>query len=255
MKIALVADIHGNSIGLDLVLADIENHNVDGYWFLGDYCTVGYDPVGVLERITKLPNAIFIRGNADRYVAQNTYPEPTLDKVRENFDFIHAYAEVRASFGWVRGAVTQAGWLTWLQALPLEQRVTLPDGTTVLLVHALPEHDDSKIGFHPKTPDDTLAEWSKHCVEEVILVGHTHRHDERLVAGKHWFNPGSVGNPLTEGLPARYGILEADEQGYTLTHHKIDYDVQQVIDAIHQANAPGKEYVISFYTGRRMIGL
>ena len=41
---------------------------VDGYWVLGDLCAIGYDPAGVLDRLAALPNALFVRGNADRYV-------------------------------------------------------------------------------------------------------------------------------------------------------------------------------------------
>ena len=38
MRIAILADIHGNQIGLEAVLAELDSKNVDGYWFLGDYC-------------------------------------------------------------------------------------------------------------------------------------------------------------------------------------------------------------------------
>lgn len=63
MRIALISDIHGNSIALDAVLADIEARGgVDAYWLLGDFSAMGHDPVGVLERVTKLPNAVFTRG-------------------------------------------------------------------------------------------------------------------------------------------------------------------------------------------------
>ena len=61
-RIALLADIHGNSLALDAVLAHIQAQGgVDDYWVLGDLCAIGYDPVGVLERLSALPNAIFIR--------------------------------------------------------------------------------------------------------------------------------------------------------------------------------------------------
>ena len=67
MRLAILSDIHGHAIALDAVLDDIEqNGGVDGYWFLGDYAAIGANPVKVLERITTLPNATFIRGNTDR---------------------------------------------------------------------------------------------------------------------------------------------------------------------------------------------
>ena len=34
MRIAILADIHGNQFGLEAVLADIAPKDVDAYWFL-----------------------------------------------------------------------------------------------------------------------------------------------------------------------------------------------------------------------------
>jgi len=41
MRLALLSDVHGNTIALDAVLADIEqNGGVDGYWVLGDLVAI-----------------------------------------------------------------------------------------------------------------------------------------------------------------------------------------------------------------------
>jgi predicted phosphodiesterase len=73
MKIAVLNDIHGNSIALDAVLKDI-GKDVDKFLFLGDYAAIGHDPVGVFQRVNRLPNSVFIRGNTDRYLTTPTYP-------------------------------------------------------------------------------------------------------------------------------------------------------------------------------------
>src|SRR6266702_2533265 len=85
MRIALLSDIHGNPIALDAVLSDImAQGGVDRYWVLGDFSVMGYDPVGVLERVTKLPNVSFLCGNHDRYTITGERPGPTLEQAREN---------------------------------------------------------------------------------------------------------------------------------------------------------------------------
>ncbi len=77
MKNALLSDIHGNSVELDAVLEDIKSQgDVDAYWILGDLVAIGPDPVGVLQRLSILPNARFIRGNTDRYVVTGDRPHP-----------------------------------------------------------------------------------------------------------------------------------------------------------------------------------
>ena len=71
MRVALLADIHGNSIALHNVLQDIQSiGGVDEYWFLGDFAAIGDDPLGVLEQIASLSRAHFIRGNTDRYICR-----------------------------------------------------------------------------------------------------------------------------------------------------------------------------------------
>ena len=81
MRIALLSDIHGNPLALDAVLADIAAQGgVDTYWVLGDFSSLGYDPVGVLERVTALPNASFTRGNHDRYTVTGERPGPMLEQ-------------------------------------------------------------------------------------------------------------------------------------------------------------------------------
>lgn len=80
MRIALISDIHGNPIALDAVLDDIESiGGADEHWVLGDIVALGHDPAGVLERLTALPNPMFIRGNTDRYVVTGERPPPSHD--------------------------------------------------------------------------------------------------------------------------------------------------------------------------------
>ena len=80
MRIAILSDIHGNSIALDAVLGDLERRGgADQHWLLGDLVAMGPDPIGVLERITALPNASFVRGNTDRYLVTGERPPPTIE--------------------------------------------------------------------------------------------------------------------------------------------------------------------------------
>ena len=65
MTIVAIADIHGNSIALDAVLADSKRFKPDHYLFLGDHVAFGYNPDGVLRQIADIPNTTYIRGNTD----------------------------------------------------------------------------------------------------------------------------------------------------------------------------------------------
>jgi predicted phosphodiesterase len=249
VRIALLSDIHGNPLALDAVLADIQaKGGVDGYWILGDLCAIGYDPVGVLERITALPNATVIRGNADRYVTTGERPPPTLEQTIETPALISIFADVAGSFGWTQGYLEARGWLDWLKKLPLENRLVLPDGTRVLLVHAAPGTDDG-YGLNPSLDADELNTAIADSGAALICVGHFHLPLDRRLKGQHVINPGSVSNNYAPDLRAAYAVLSASENGYQVAYHRVDYDRQAAIEATRRSSNPGSEFIIRCLEG------
>jgi predicted phosphodiesterase len=184
VRLALLSDLHGNPIALDAVLADIEadGGGVDGYLVLGDLVAIGYDPAGVLQRLVGLPGARFVQGNTDRYVVSGQRPYPTFAHVAADTTLIPRLVEVAHSFAWTQGVLTSAGWLDWLAALPLEQRLDLPDGTRVLATHVAPGQDDGA-GIHPALSDAELSALVGGASADMVCAGHTHWPLDRTVDG------------------------------------------------------------------------
>lgn len=250
MRIALLADIHGNSIALDAVLADIQRRGgVDAYWILGDLCAIGHDPAGVLDRLSALPNALYVRGNADRYVFTGELPDPSFEQVRANPDLIPLLAEVVGSFNWTKGCLTGRGWLGWLAALPTEQRLTLPDGTRVLLVHSTPDSDEGH-GFNPALSDHILRAKTDQIDADLICVGHFHLPMDRRLDGVRVVNPGPVSNNFAPDLRAAYAILSADPDGYAIQFHRAAYNLEAAKEAVRQSGNPGAPYQLRFLDGQ-----
>jgi predicted phosphodiesterase len=251
MRIAIFSDIHGNSIALDAVLADIQSQGgVDEYWILGDLVAIGHDPIGVMERLTKLPNAHFIRGNTDRYVVTGEHPEPHIEDVRADISKLPRMLEVARSFNWTKGAVTATGWLEWLATLPLEKRMTLPNGTRLLGIHATHNKDDG-YGMMPDLSDDELWAMFEGCEADLVCVGHTHTPQDRTVNSVRIINLGSISNQFAPNVCASYVLLEADQSGYHLEHRNVEYDRDAVIEAICKARHPAADYVTRFMRGER----
>ena len=99
MRTAIFSDMHGNITALEAVLADIEGSKaVDEYWILGDIVALGPAPIEVLERLTTLPYARFIRGNIDRYVYTGDRPPPTFDEALASLRKVQVLAEVAGTF-------------------------------------------------------------------------------------------------------------------------------------------------------------
>lgn len=98
--------------------------------------------------------------------------------------------------------MASAGWLAWLEALPLEQRLTLPDGARVLLVHASPGNDDDE-RIWPNRADAELQSVLAESEADVVCVGHTHWVMDRRVNNIRLINPGSISNPVSSDLSAK----------------------------------------------------
>jgi predicted phosphodiesterase len=249
MKLAFIADIHGSSIGLDAVLADIRaRHKVDGYWLVGDYCSGGPDPLGVLERIIKLPNARFIGGNADSRLVNGGQLYPTFDEARQRTELLPLLVNMRSALSWTIGAVANSNWLNWIANLPLEQRLRLPDGTKMLMVHASPGRNSGD-ALHPGLSDARLAALGAGCEDGLIVVGHTHIPCQRHVGPHHWVNPGSVGQPMSGDPRACYAILDADKSGYVFTFYRVDYDREAVLAMARERHYPFVQDMEEYFAG------
>jgi diadenosine tetraphosphatase ApaH/serine/threonine PP2A family protein phosphatase len=51
-------------------------------------------------------------------------------------------------------------------------------------------------------------------------------------------NPGSVGQPHDEDPRAPYSILDLDSMA--VEEHRVEYDIERVIDAVAEADLPAK---------------
>ena len=254
MRIAILSDIHGNCVALDAVLTDIganAQEAVDEYWILGDMAAAGAQPLAVMERLKGLPNARFVRGNSERYLTTGARPLATPVEELTDLSLLPAYVGVLESFAWTAGAMAAAGHLPFMLDLPLEQRLTLPGGSRVLLVHASPGRDDGH-GFLPRYSDEEMGERLEGCEADLLCVGHTHWPQSFRLNGVHVINPGSVGNPLIPSLRATYAILEADESGYRVQHRAVDYDRKLAERKAWEVRHPQAEFISGFLRGERV---
>lgn len=256
MRYALFADIHGNPIALDAVLADIEvQGGVDGYWVLGDIAPLGHDPAGAIERLVGLPQACFLQGNGDRYITTGALPRAALRNAVGDEARVQELVTGAKGLAWTQGYVTAAGQLDWLTALPTEQRTVLPDGTRMLAVHGIPGDDET--GITPTATDTELQHWLNGCAADLVFVAHTHWPLDRLLpATEHTsslrvVNVGSVSNPIVPDLRASYALLDVHPSGHEIRLRSVPYDVGAVLAAIDRSQHPSTAFIRSYFLGER----
>ena len=243
-----MSDVHGNRQALEAVVADGMASGVDAWWVLGDLVAIGPDPVSTLELLANLPSAEFCGGNTDRYVLTGDRPPPHAVDVRADPSLLDLMVAVESSFSWTRGALAAHGWLDWLRALPFDVRLTLPDGTRALGVHASPTRDDGP-GVTPHRDEDELASELADADASLLFAGHTHQPTDRVVAGGRVVNGGSVSNPITDDLRAAYAILHADRHGHAVEHRRVAYDRAAFLERVRASGHPQHDYIASFQRG------
>ncbi|RWB58932.1 metallophosphoesterase family protein [Mesorhizobium sp.] len=248
MRIAVLADIHGNVLALDAVLDDLERRGgADLIVNLGDCVSGPLWPRETMERLEAL-NLPTVRGNHDRRVAEDP-----------------AGADMWPSDRYARERLTAAQ-REALFALPL----TLEIAPGVVVFHARPDHDEKYLadaivdGQLVRAPVAAIKRRLKSLDPacRIALCGHSHRNELiRIPGGPVIFNPGSVGCPAydddtppahvsEQGSPyARYGIIELDEarRADRFEAIAVDYDHEAAAKQAEQAGR--QEWAHALRTG------
>jgi predicted phosphodiesterase len=212
--LAVLYDIHGNLTALEAVIADAESAGATGYFLGGDYCLIGGEPAGVLERLEKLPaDTLWIRGNTERWVHEPEAIDVPVDAIRDAALF-------------VRGAIGKPA-VDDLAALPdLLTEVPHAGAEMTIFCHASPGSD--MIGFTDRPAEGDGAAASNPYEANTIVCGHTHVQFAREVGVVQVVNPGSVGLPFDGDERAAYALLHEDG---SFDLRRVDYDVDAAIAA------------------------
>lgn len=246
MRIAVLADIHGNAEALEAVIADLGRTVPDKVVNLGDCLSGPLWP----ERTAKLLRELdwpTVRGNHDRVVAVGNVPAANRT---DHFTQNDLSAES----------------LAWLRALPAT--LELDDGA-ILLCHGTPARDDVYLTEEVAGESTRLAAEPDIAARlgdtaaRLVCCGHTHI--PRLVrlpgCGRTVLNPGSVGLPgysddtpaphkVETGSPhARYAIIDGDAGDWRFEMRAIAYDWERAAREAENNGRPdwGRSLRTGFY--------
>ena len=234
MRFAAIADVHGNHLALEAVLADIRAQGIEEIVNLGDMASGPLDARQTMDALMAI-DAVHVRGNHDCWLIDRPF-----DKMGS----------------WERCAFPQldAGHLDWLRQVPPTQIFR----NQVFLCHATPS-DDNTYWLETVTPDgsvrmsalDAIEKEAKGISQSLILCGHTHiARAVRLSDGRLVVNPGSVGGPgfrhsdpyphlIEAGTPdARYAILELVSASWRVTFRHVTYDHEAMAALARQNGQP-----------------
>ncbi len=226
--LALVSDIHGNSLALHAVLDDTRAQHVDATYCLGDLVGYGADPHGVIDLI-RASGVQSILGNYDEGVAWETrdcgcfYPDEEARRIGD------------ASYAYTVAEVTADG-KAYLRSLPRELHVALAD-KKVHLVHGSPRRISEYLLRDRE--ERTFLRLAEAETDDVLCFGHTHDPWFRWYGGKLFVNAGSVERPKDGDPRAAYVILSALPGGpIEVEIRRVVYDVEAAARAVIAAGLP-----------------
>jgi predicted phosphodiesterase len=218
-RVAALYDVHGNLTALEAVLAEVDRLGIERIVVGGDLAW-GPQPAETVALLMRLgPRAKFIRGNADREVADRHGTAQGLPP------------EIAAINVWCADKLSPSQ-RAFLATLPERLTIEIPQLGSVLFCHGSPRSDEDPIRID--TSEETIAAWVQDAREPTIVCGHTHAPFDREAAGKRIVNAGSVG--LQYGVGACWALLGPDVE-----LRRTPYDVELAVSRIARSGVPDSE--------------
>ncbi len=226
MKVAIISDIHANTLALEATLNQIETFNADKIFCLGDILMAGYDPNGTAKIITELKNLEIIQGNTDKMVA--CFSQDLLEKAKNKFPCMGYALEDDLK-------IIDEKYKNFVRNLPENKYIEI-NGLKIQLVHGSPRQQDENI--YPNMPISEVEKMVENSNADLILCGHTHLPcGYSLNSGKTVVNVGSIGRSMTEDKMPYWAMLEiADDGTFQIEHKSVKYDNKKVSELIKNRN-------------------
>jgi putative phosphoesterase len=234
-RIAVLSDIHGNSIALEAVQKELKREKPDFVLVAGDLVLNGPDPNGAIDALRALEadGGFIVSGNTDIAVA--------------DFDYGAAFPQYQDG---VPEAITAAAeWahdelgdeqLAWLRRLPAERRIRAGEDQLVLVVHASPGSQTR--GFDQALDANVIFERAAATDARVICVGHTHLPEVRDLGWKVIVNSGSAGYVFDGDPTASWAMVTVEGTEVSAQIRRTEFDVLTVANAISARGLPGDVY-------------
>jgi predicted phosphodiesterase len=226
LRVAALADVHGNAPALEAVLREVRTVGVDAVVFCGDL-TWGPLPNETLALVRALDvPAHFVRGNADRSVG-------VVGGERGEW-LARAHGEEATRF---------------VNAFAPRVVLEVDELGPTRFVHGSPRSDEECVT--PETPIERVREFTGGIPERVLVTAHVHVSYDRHIDDVRLVGPGSVGRPYEGERGARWALLGPDvELRRTQYDHEaaaelyrasgipqLDDDLQMLLEPITRAEA------------------
>lgn len=213
MRIAFLADIHGNLPAFETALEHVAQQHIDQIILVGDI-VVGSPQSAACWQLAHSLHIPIVRGNHERYVGH--YGTEHADP---------AWADPQ--YGPVHWAVAQFSPDERQRFMELPFSYQSEEFPGMMVLHSSMRNDRDSLA--PYTSDAELEHLFAGCDQPVIIRAHNHVCQLRQWGERRIITCGSVGLPLDGKASAQYLIMELRHSGWYVQHQSVDYDLQATL--------------------------
>jgi putative phosphoesterase len=218
MRVAALADVHGNAVALEAVLAELEREQPDLIVSCGDL-TWGPLPLETVALLEPWRDRIrFVGGNSERELVERVLVDSEIAR------WEHAQHDAAE-----------------LQAYLSRTEPTVPVGVEglgrTLFCHGSPRSDEECVTV--ETPSERVAEFTGGVDADCVVTAHTHMQYDRRVGETRLLNPGSVGLPYEPEPGSAYWAL----LGPDVELRRTPYDLEAAVERLRAGGMPSFERI------------
>lgn len=230
MRVAILADIHGNLPACEAVFEDIARTSPDFIVAAGDIALRGAHPAEVVDLVFDKCNSVLM-GNTDCYIGGNylggAYREPD-----------HWKSDLLA---WTRDQLGSER-VKKLAGLDFSVRCTPRKGQDLFVCHANPKNLEDSLD--PTLDEATLKRYLHNLDAAAVAFGHLHFPYRRRVGRVLIADVASAGIPRDGDLRPAWGLFTFTPKGWRVQIRRVRYPVRKATQALTARRVPGGPLLI-----------
>ena len=231
MRIAVMADIHGNRAALETCVAEARRRGAEEYLFLGDYLGEMAYPektLELLETLRKEAPCTFIRGNKENY---------WIDRLKgANPDWV--WESGSSSTGILKYVYDrlEEKQIRWFEEMPIAKTMVYPGLPPFVICHGSPR----KVNESMREDYPYIDELAAGLETELTVCGHFHIQSVYSRNGHRVINPGAVGVALRCGGQTQFMMLCGKDGQWEENLITLPYDREKAIREMEEEGLPEK---------------
>lgn len=236
MRIAIISDVHANSLALEAVYADVQSQRIDEVVFLGDLVMTGPRPRETYSLMKEINPVVWLQGNTDNWILAIHDDFVPLNEKEKHILRLNDFACMQL------GTVEKQE----LTAKPISQAINL-GGLDFTFCHGTPASFSQ--GILPDMPQAELETIAASLGSSLLCCGHTHIRFFMECRGLKMINFGAVSMPGSDRCKsARYGIIDIlNPEIVSYECRDIPFDLESFFLDMKKLDYPGLEMVRNKY--------